>query len=61
MVWRGALVDAAHDWFHSRDLHRLVTDTSETNLPLIRLFNGFGYEIIFPSEGKKMVRLMKDA
>ena len=53
------LVDAAHGWFHSRGLDRCATDTSETNLPLIRLFEGLGYEVVFHSEEKKMVRLMK--
>ncbi|APV50849.1 hypothetical protein BWI17_14835 [Betaproteobacteria bacterium GR16-43] len=55
------LVDAAHHWFQSRDLHRSATDTSETNLPLINLLGGLGYEIVFRSDEKKMVRLMKDA
>ena len=54
------LVDAAHDWFRSRGLRRSATDTSNTNTPLIRLFNGLGYEIVFRSGEKNMVRLMKD-
>ena len=54
------LVDAAHGWFQSRDLRRCATDTSNTNTPLIRLLNGLGYEIVFRSEEKNMVRLMKD-
>jgi GNAT superfamily N-acetyltransferase len=53
------LVDAAHHWFQSRKLHRWATDTSETNFPLIRLFNCFGYKMVFHSNEQKMVRLMK--
>lgn len=55
----GRLLDAAHQWFQARGLDRTATDTSQTNLPLIRLFEGFGYAIVFRSEEKKMVRLMK--
>ena len=54
-----SLLHAAHHWFDSRRLCRSATDTSQANLPLIRLFERFGYAVVFRSEEKKMVRLMK--
>jgi len=51
------LLAAAHGWFEARGLARTATDTSQTNVPLIRLYERHGYEIVFRSEEKKMVRL----
>lgn len=53
------LVDAAHRWFERRGLQRSATDTSQTNVPLIRLFGHFGYEVVDRDMEQKMVRLVK--
>ena len=55
-----ALLDAAHAWFSSQQLLRTATDTGENNHPLIALYARHGYEIIFHSQEKQMVRLGRE-
>lgn len=55
------LLEAAHGWFHEQGLTRTATDTSETNRPLIGLFERHGYVTVFHSPEKRMVRLSRDA
>jgi len=55
-----ALLGAAHNWFLSRKLLRTATDTAENNRPLIELYGRHGYEVIFHSKEKQMVRLSRE-
>ncbi|MTK64544.1 MAG: GNAT family N-acetyltransferase [Methanobacterium sp.] len=55
------LLEVAHGWFREQGLTRTATDTSETNRPLIGLFERHGYVTVFHSPEKRMVRLNRDA
>ena len=54
------LLGAAHTWFLSHRLFRTATDTAENNHPLIALYGRHGYEVIFHSKEKQMVRLSRE-
>jgi GNAT superfamily N-acetyltransferase len=56
-----ALLDAGEAWLLRRQVATLATDTSEANMPLIRLFESRGYAITFRSAEKRMVRLSRSA
>ena len=56
-----ALLCAGEGWLLERHATTLATDTSETNLPLIRLFESCGYTISFRSQQNRMVRLSRSA
>ena len=54
-----ALLDAGEDWLVTQCVTSLATDTSETNRPLIVLFEQRGYAVTFRSAEKRMVRLSR--
>jgi GNAT superfamily N-acetyltransferase len=56
-----ALLDAAELWLAGEHAATFATDTSETNLPLIRLMEKRGYQITLRSAEKRMVRLSRNA
>lgn len=51
------LLVAGEDWMRVQGMTEAVTDTSETNSPLIRLFRRRGYEIVHTEGG--MIRLAR--
>jgi len=54
-----ALLDAGEAWLVRERAATLATDTSETNTPLIQLFEKRGYKINFRSPEKRMIRLSR--
>jgi GNAT superfamily N-acetyltransferase len=52
------LLDRGEAWLAARGLMHVVTDTSSTNTPLLRLFSSRGYTIVVRSADGAMVRLL---
>ncbi len=54
------LLLAGEDWIKKHGLNRAVTATSETNLPLIRLYGKHGYSITARFPDIQMILLTRD-
>lgn len=52
-----ALLDAGEAWLIARGAPRLATHTSDTNTPLIRLYQRRGYRIVLRAPEARMIRL----
>lgn len=53
------LLECAEDWLVGQGAWQMATDTSDTNKPLIRLFEGRGYSTTYRALEKKMLRLSR--
>jgi GNAT superfamily N-acetyltransferase len=54
-----ALLSHAEAWFSAQGVVRLATNTSQTNQPLIALFERNGYQIMLTVPETRMIRLEK--